>query len=295
MKIALVSCSSMSDYKTDIPNEDELLLSYLHKKGIAAEIVVWDDEHVNWEGYDIVINKSTWDYFNKPEQFRAWLKEMQAREINLYNSPETILWNMDKSYLKDLEKAGIPVISTIWLDKDTLIDLPVVMSQLRARDIIIKPRISGASKNTYKVTAQNVLEVQEKFSELIKNEDYMAQPFMPQIMEGEYSFIFFNGAFSHAVVKAPHKDDFRVQHYFGGSITPYLPTDSIKEQAQKVADAFASDCLYARVDGLLIEGVLHIIELEVIEPMLYLHFNEHSYDNFLKAIKERVQELAVLN
>ncbi|HYH16461.1 MAG TPA: hypothetical protein VD794_14630, partial [Flavisolibacter sp.] len=186
-------------------------------------------------------------------------------------------------------------IPTIWLDKDTYTDLPIVMCQLNAPEIIIKPRISGASKNTFKVNADNVLQVQQQFDELIKHEDFMAQPFMPQIMEGEYSFIFFNGAFSHAVVKAPHKDDFRVQHYFGGSITPYLPTDTIKKQAQFVADQFASSCLYARVDGILIEGVLHIIELEVIEPMLYLHFYEKSYDNLLKAIKARVEELAVLN
>ena len=295
MKIALVSCSSMSDYKTELPNEDDLLLNYLLQKDVEAEIVVWDDKTVNWQAYDLVIIKSTWDYFNKPEQFRSWLKEMESNEIHMLNSTQTVRWNMDKSYLKDIDNAGIPVIPTIWLDKDTYTDLPIVMCQLNAPEIIIKPRISGASKNTFKVNADNVLQVQQQFDELIKHEDFMAQPFMPQIMEGEYSFIFFNGAFSHAVVKAPHKDDFRVQHYFGGSITPYLPTDTIKKQAQFVADQFASSCLYARVDGILIEGVLHIIELEVIEPMLYLHFYEKSYDNLLKAIKARVEELAVLN
>jgi len=249
----------MSDYKTDIPNEDELQLSFLRKSGIDAEIVIWNSEYVNWEEYEMVIIKSTWDYFNKPEQFRTWLKEMQDREINIYNSPETILWNMDKSYLKDLEKGGIPVIPTIWLDKGTETDLPIVMSQLKSNEIIIKPRISGASKNTFKVAGHNVMEVQQHFNDLIRQEDFMAQPFMPQIMEGEYSFIFFNSRFSHAVIKAPHKDDFRVQHYFGGSITPYAPDKSIEQQAQKVVDSFAKDCLYARVDGLLIDGVLHII------------------------------------
>lgn len=285
----------MSDYKTDIPNEDELQLSFLCKNGIDAEIVIWDSEYVNWEEYEMVIIKSTWDYFNKPEQFRTWLKEMQDREINIYNSPETILWNMDKSYLKDLEKGGIPVIPTIWLDKGTETDLPIVMSQLKSNEIIIKPRISGASKNTFKVAGHNVMEVQQHFNDLIRQEDFMAQPFMPQIMEGEYSFIFFNSRFSHAVIKAPHKDDFRVQHYFGGSITPYAPDKSIEQQAQKVVDSFAKDCLYARVDGLLIDGVLHIIELEVIEPMLYLHFSPYAFDNLLKAIRERENELSVLN
>jgi glutathione synthase/RimK-type ligase-like ATP-grasp enzyme len=294
MKIALVSCSSMSDYKTDIPNEDELLLSYLQQKAVDAEIVIWDDELVDWESYDIVVIKSTWDYFNKPMQFRAWLHGMQQREIRMFNSPETILWNIDKSYLKDLEKAGIPTIPTIWLDQNMQTDLPVVMSQLGASEIIIKPRISGASKNTFKVNAHNIVAVQQQFDELIKEEDFMAQPFVPQIMEGEYSFIFFNGLFSHAVKKAPQKDDFRVQHYFGGSITPYIPTDEIKSQAENVANQFAADCLYARVDGILINGILHIIELEVIEPMLYLHFHADSYNNMLMAIRERKKQVAIL-
>lgn len=294
-KIALVTCSSMSNFETHLENEEELLLNFLKKKEIEAKIEVWDDTSVNWESYDVVMIKSTWDYFDKVEQFRVWLDEMEKRQIKIYNSIGVLRWNMDKIYLNDLEKADIKVISTIWLDKNASFSLQKFKDELGAEEMIVKPRISGASKNTFKVGTENLKEIELKLNELIKHEDFMAQPYMKEIELGEQSFLFFNGKFSHAVKKVPKANDFRVQHYFGGSIIPLAPDASIMKQAQKVCDLFAPDCLYARVDGIVKDGILYIIELEIIEPLLYLYTHPAAFDTLLDAIKTKLETQLLKN
>ncbi len=292
-KIALVSCSSMSSFQSHIESEDELLLRYFKQKGVDATVEVWDDPQVAWETYDIVMIKSAWDYFDKPEAFRTWLADMEERQINLYNPVPVLRWNMDKIYLREMEADGIAVIPTVWMNKHEPFNLKNIARLLDAGEIIVKPRISGASKNTFKVGEHNLSEIEERMKILITQEDFMAQPYMKEVEEGEHSYLFFNGRFSHAIRKVPVKNDFRVQHYFGGSIEAIAPDPSLLAQAQKVSDHYASDCLYARVDGIVRNGVLHIIELEVIEPMLYLFTHGPSFDTLLEAIESRLSHAAV--
>lgn len=288
--IALVSCSSMSAFKSNIESEDTLLLRFFKQKGVEARTEVWDDAQVAWENYDVVLVKSTWDYFDKPVEFRKWLDEMELRKINLFNSVPVLRWNMDKIYLEDLEAANIPVIPSVWMNKGESFDLKSISKRLDADEIIVKPRISGASKNTIKVGRRNLDEAKTRLQKLTSHEDFMAQPYMQEVEEGEHSYLFFNGQFSHAINKVPKKNDFRVQHYFGGSIEPIVPQPSLLKQAQKVSDLFASDCLYARVDGIVRNEILHIIELEVIEPMLYLFTHSDSFDMLLAAIRTRLKK-----
>ena len=291
--IALVSCSSMSAFKSNIESEDELLLRFFSQKGVDARTEVWDDPQVAWESYDVVMIKSTWDYFDKPVEFRKWLEEMERRKINLFNPVPVLRWNMDKIYLRDMEAANIPVIPSVWLDKGEPFDLKSTLKRLDTDEIIVKPRISGASKNTIKVGHGNLDESKTLLQKLTRHEDFMAQPYMREVEEGEHSYLFFNGQFSHAINKVPKKNDFRVQHYFGGSIDPILPEPHLLKQAQKVSDLFASDCLYARVDGIVRNEILHIIELEVIEPMLYLFTHPISFDTLLAAIKAKLKNQLV--
>lgn len=283
----------MSAFKSNIESEDELLLRFFSQKGVSARTEVWDDPQVAWESFDVVMIKSTWDYFDKPEEFRKWLKDMERRKINLFNPVPVLRWNMDKIYLRDMEAANIPVIPSVWLDKGESFDLKSILKRLDADEIIVKPRISGASKNTIKVGLGNLDEANALLQKLTIHEDFMAQPYMKEVEEGEHSYLFFNGQFSHAINKVPKKNDFRVQHYFGGSIDPIVPQASLLMQAQRVSDLFATECLYARVDGIVRNEILHIIELEVIEPMLYLFTHPTSFDTLLAAIRMKLNKQLV--
>jgi Rad3-related DNA helicase len=105
---------------------------------------------------------------------------------------------------------------------------------------------------------------------------------------GEYSYIFFNREFSHAVLKSPKKGEFRVQHFFGGSIHTVIPTPGQLEYMQKLVDTFANETLYARVDGVWKEGVFYLMELELIEPYLFLFTSDKAMENYRKALSERI-------
>src|SRR5690606_32630172 len=107
------------------------------------------------------------------------------------------------------------------------------------------------------------------------------QPFVPEVAEvGEYSLLFFNGQFSHAVLKTPAQSDFRVQHYFGGTIREIQPGEAMLNSAQRLMDTFGRDTLYGRVDGVEIDGVFHLMELELIEPYLFLALSEQAIPNY---------------
>ena len=154
---------------------------------------------------------------------------------------------------------------------------------------IVKPVVSGGSKNTFKVTAANVDEINEKLKTLVQIEDFILQPFIKEIEEnGELSFLFFNGKFSHALLKKAAKGDFRVQATFGGTVHPQQPSDELVAAAQKYIDQFAKECLYARVDGAMVNNEFMLMELELIEPFLFLDTNEKALENYYQALKEWV-------
>ena len=130
---------------------------------------------------------------------------------------------------------------------------------------------------------------EEKVTQLLQVEDFLVQSFIPEVAEvGEYSLIFFNQKFSHAVLKTPAKSDFRVQHYFGGTIQEIFPSESMLQSAKSLMDAYGSETLYGRVDGVEIDGVFHLMELELIEPYLFLGLSEIALPNYKKALADRL-------
>jgi len=137
-----------------------------------------------------------------------------------------------------------------------------------------------------KVTNTNVEQVNQQLGSLVKEEEFIIQPFLKEIEEdGEWSFLFFGGKFSHALLKKAKAGDFRVQPIFGGSVHPQNPTPALLEIAQQYIDQFATDCLYARVDGVLVNGHFLLMELELIEPFLFLDTHGQSFENYYQAIQ----------
>ncbi len=218
-----------------------------------------------------VVIRSTWDYFHRVGDFRAWLDALDADGQLTINDTATVRGNLDKRYLRDLSDAGVPVVETAWPEPgDRLAD---VLAARGWTEAVVKPAISGGAFETFRARVPVSPDDETRFAALAGAGAVLVQPFRHDIVEaGELSLVFLGGAFSHAIVKRPAAGDYRVQVQFGGIYTPIEASEPLVGAARDVlAAASASDLAYARVDGLVrADGGLDLMELEITEPSLFL-------------------------
>lgn len=287
--VAIVSYFSIGAYDVETVDEDKILSGILTELGISHEIVIWSDPDVEWERFSCLLVKSVWDYFDYYPEFLDWIERMKLLKIPVLNDLDTILWNSSKEYLMEIEQKGFPVISGLILEADSKPDLELIKEKIKSDTVVVKPLVSGGAKNTLKIHLSEWDNYSQKIEDLLQEEDFLVQPYISEVAEvGEYSLLFFNGKFSHAVLKTPAKADFRVQHYFGGTIQVIDPKPEMLESCQKLMDTFAKNTLYGRVDGVEISGVFHLMELELIEPYLFLALTEKAIPNYKEALKQRL-------
>ncbi len=288
MNVVLITYNDKGTYNNSShENEDDLLIKFLNSKGLQVTKAIWNDPQVIWEQFDLAVLKSPWDYFNLIQDFYQWLTTLENKNVKLLNPIATVKWNADKHYLKDIEERGLAVASCTFLEKGDEQNLKDFFVKLGVDKLIVKPAISGGSKNTFKVTPENVESISTQLRVLLKDEAFIVQPFLKEIEEnGEWSFVFFGGKFSHALLKKAKTGDFRVQHSFGGTIHPQEPNAVLLETAKRYVDQFAKDCLYARVDGVIVDNEFQLMELELIEPFLFLETHDDSYENYYQALKK---------
>jgi hypothetical protein len=233
--------------------------------------------------------KSPWDYFDRYNEFLAWCGQIQKLSIPVLNDLNTVVWNSDKKYLLRIQEKGFRIVPTDFFDKQKPLDLAPSFESFKSDKLVFKPTVSGGSKNTLKLEKDSWESQKEELEGLLQQEDFMVQPFIKEVVEtGEFSYIFFNGNFSHAVLKSPKAGEFRVQHFFGGEIKSISPSSTELAYLQTLVDEFAKECLYARVDGVWIEGDFYLMELELIEPYLFLFTHPQAIENYKNAIKERL-------
>jgi glutathione synthase/RimK-type ligase-like ATP-grasp enzyme len=251
--------------------------------------VVWNDETIDWAGFDVLIFRTIWDYFRHPVAFNLWLDKIEKLGIKTFNSIETVRKNHHKFYLRDLENKGIDIVPTFFLSKGTPLDGDL-LRKIGSEKAILKPAISAGSHETRLFSANEADEVAAQSQDLIAQQDLLLQPFLEEIKTaGEVSMLFFNGQFSHAVVKTPVSGDFRIQVQYGGKYVPYAADAALIETGRRVVTAFSDETLlYARVDGVLRNGRFLLMELELIEPDLYFDFATDGKQNYFKALKKRL-------
>lgn len=288
MHLALVTCASKAQYAADtVEDEDVLLERELRARGHQVSVVVWSDETVTWSQYDAVVLKSPWDYFDRVAEFYQWLNRLENEGIPLLNPVATVRWNADKRYLLEMQEAGVSIVPTRWLARGTLFQPAALFAELQTEQLIVKPAVSGGAKNTFSLTLAQATEQAAHITALLAEEDFLAQPFLPEIQTGgEWSLIYLGGRFSHCVLKLPKSGDFRVQHYLGGSIAPTPPPAAVQQAADAIMQRFAAGCLYARVDGVVVNGEFLLMELELIEPFLYLDSAPGSWARYEQALVE---------
>ena len=289
MKIALITYRGVVRYSAANGfNEYSDILPYLQSKGLDIRQEIWDDPAVDWASYDVALLKTPWDYHQKVEAFRGWLDTLESLNVRLLNDYPTVRWNMDKHYLQDVAAGGFEVIPTLFLERGWKGDLAGLFRHFDTGSLIIKPCISGGSKNTIVVGLDNVSDAYAGVVELLSKGDFMVQPLMKEVREGEWSHLFFNGSYSHTILKKPKTGDFRVQQIYGGTIEPLYPDRAVISQASAYVQRFAKDSLYARVDGLMVNREFVLMELELIEPFLYLSYDENAVENYYRALAERL-------
>ncbi len=235
----------------------------------------------------MIVIRTPWDYFLRYEEFSNWLSGLRNIKTPVWNSLDVISKNIHKFYLKDFETAGIPIIPTVFVNKHSNTDLNKVLNEKIWNKAVIKPAISGNAYKTY-VVSVNETGIQSKLDELLKDNDVLVQKFIDEIQTGEWSLLFFDKKYSHSVLKVPKSNDFRVQSSFGGEYLYKEAPRKLIEQAQIIVDNITDVLLYARVDGININETLYLMELELIEPDLFLNSDE-SQKNFVEALLERLR------
>ena len=269
--------------------EDNILLKELEKCNLKVIKKDWSDNKFDWKQTRYAIFRTTWDYFDKFDTFIKWF-EKTKRETLFINPKEIILWNLNKSYLQELSKKGINIAKTIFIEEKQKITLKDLFKNSQFNEAIIKPSVSGAARDTFKITKKNYKKFESNFQNLINKESFLFQEFLKDIqIFGEISIILIDGEYTHAVRKIAKKGDFRVQDDHGGTVEVYNPVKEEIEFAKLCVSKCPSQPIYARVD-LIYDNKKNISlgELELIEPELWFRNNAKSAKLLAKKISNLV-------
>lgn len=279
-------------YKHNVFLEDALLQKALINIGLRADRRAWDDPHFDWSTTQSIVFRTTWDYFDRFEEFSTWLSRVR-HQTALINSETTIHWNINKKYLFDLQKRGVRIPETHLIPQGTKVSLAGLLKQYGFEEAVVKPCISGAARHTYRLNAKTVSSYEKIFADLIAQESFLLQPFQNHIVSlGEVSLMVMDGRFTHAVLKIAKEGDFRVQDDFGGTVHSYSPTQDLIEFAEHAVNSCPEIPVYARVDVFLDnQNQWALAELELIEPELWFRMAPHAADVLAQGIHKKVIDL----
>ena len=261
--VALVTFRDLPDLDPD----DRPLLEALEDERLSFEPVAWDDPRFDWSRAGLALLRSTWDYHLRLPEFLAW-SERAASRTRLWNPLPTIRWNCRKTYLRELEASGIPVVETVWLSPGNPVDLAALMEERGWFEAIVKPVVSGGAYRTMHVRRENLDGAREHIDAILASGEAMAQPYLSSVEDyGERSVVWIDGAVTHCVRKRP------ILKRSGADWLEADPAAFDVEEAALAERAIAAsraEALYARVDLVRDpEGVSRVLELEMIEPTLF--------------------------
>lgn len=273
--------------------DDRHLLRALLELEVSAEPVVWEDPHYDWSEVKLAVIRSVWDYAWRRAQFLSWAKQA-ARETTLWNSLELIEWNTHKRYLCDLAERGVPVVPTVLLPAGSQADLSELVAARSWEAVVIKAAVAQSGRYVKLVTRDRLEEGQKHLALLLPHEDLLVQPFVSSVpLRGEWSLVYIEGSFTHAVHKAAPSGDFRVHDDYGGKVTEApLQPDQVAV-AENALAAVGVPVHYARVDLVAgPDGRWWVMELEVVEPELFFRFCRAAVARLAQSIVSSVSSRA---
>jgi len=283
LRIALATCRELPELDPD----DQPLVESFAAAGIEATPVIWSDASVDWNSFDRVIIRNTWDYTDHLVEFLAWVNRLGSK---IRNPANMIVWNSDKTYLQDLKDAHIPVIQTQFISDPTS-----NWSMPTSTDFVVKPSVSAGSRDTLRLAAADPVsrmraqELMESITAVGKSA--MVQPYLERVdAEGETALLYLGGEFSHSIRKGPLlQKDIEVEHVHGlflqEDISPRTPRPEQRELAERVLELIThrfGTPLYARIDLLDDhEGQPLVLEVELVEPSIFFGTSQESYGRFV--------------
>jgi glutathione synthase/RimK-type ligase-like ATP-grasp enzyme len=283
LEIALATCAEWPE----MTPESKMLMEEIRRLGVEVRPFVWDDPSVDWSLPEVCVIRETWDYHLKRDDFLSWAEQV-AKRTTLFNTPDVIRWNTHKGYLRELENQGVPIVPTEWLDAGSRADLPHIMSNNAWDEVVIKPTVSANAFETVQIRGEQVAEGQAHIDRLLPLRDMMVQPYIASVRDyGERSLIFVDNEFTHAVRRQP------ALHLEEGSSTwavaPVKPTEEESALAITALKAAGFPTLYARVDIVRDQhGKTRLMELELVEPSLFLAQAPHAAQRLARAITRPV-------
>lgn len=249
--------------------DDQVLADALHAKGVSVSAIPWTeiDPFAVIDAPPVLL-RSTWDYHRRPALFRSWLDAFAASGRPMWNPPAIARSNVDKIYLKELEGAGIAFPNTRWLDRSDNGSIAAIMREEQWDRAVLKPRIAATAYGTFLIAGAPMFD--DDSLGPARTSGCLLQEVIPEVADrGEMSLVYFEGQFSHAVIKRAKAGEFRVQKDFGGRVEAITPSPAMRSFADRVAATVPAGALYARVDIVETSRGPLLMELELIEPELY--------------------------
>jgi glutathione synthase/RimK-type ligase-like ATP-grasp enzyme len=284
LDVAVATCVTLPEPDPDEP----LLLDALSRAGLAARMLAWDDPEARFSDARMVLLRSTWNYPWQAEAFLSWAERQGAR---LVNAVSIVRYNIHKSYLADLQRAGIPAVPTVHVARGTEESLAALLASRDLRDVVVKPAVSAASYRTRRVSAAALGAEDEAFyRELVRDRDAMVQPYVRSVDDyGERAVVWIDGEVTHSVRKSPR---------LGGQdehVSAALPVAGDEADIARAAVAHAAaraggvTPLYARIDVVRDEGGRPMVsELEMMEPSLFFTQSPAALSRFVRAVARRL-------
>ena len=275
----------------DLAPDDQLLVPALASLGVESVPAVWSDASIDWARFDGVVIRSCWDYHRRYAEFLSWLDRLDAGRIRVWNSTATLRWNSTKRYLIDLAARGVPTVPTRILSGAAADAVTETARREGWTRVVVKPAVSASAHETHAFTLPLGDGDRAAIERVAHHADVLVQPFVDEVTtDGELSLIFFGGEFSHAAIKRTRPGDFRVQTEHGGTVAPIDVVPSIIARARRSLDALDAVPLYARVDGVGDERSFRLMELELIEPHVFLGSARGAAGRFASAIARHFSE-----
>jgi hypothetical protein len=278
MRLALATCTKLPEWEVD----DAPLHEALRAMGHQVEQPPWDAD-VDWQRFDGVLIRTTWDYTARRDAFVAWCHGLGER---VHNTGAVVAWNTHKGYLRELEALGVPIVPTVWLEQGSRFSI----SELATGQVFLKPCVAANADGTGRFEATDPA-AQAHADALVATGDAMLQPFLPSVgSQGERSAIVVDGVVTHCVCKVPAAGDYRVQDDFGATDGPHSPSEAEAALIQATLAALPTGLLYARIDWLLSDdGAPMINEVELVEPSLFFRHAPHAAEVLARAFVARIR------
>jgi len=255
------------------------------KLGWRVSTLCWRQTDIPWSRFEAVIIRSTWDYWDDVPGFLGTLARID-RQTRLANPLDLVRWNLAKTYLRDLQGKGVGVVPTLWLDGLQGQSAEACADGLGAEEFVVKPVIGANGQDAFRVSKHEDPARWDLITDRFRSRDCMVQPFMHNVLtEGEYSLFYFRGTFSHAILKVPTAGEFRSQEERGAEILAVVPEQRLLLRGQQALAAVTPTPLYARIDFVRnATRDFEVMELELIEPSLYLRMDPAAPERFSRAV-----------